>query len=233
MSQKSIPPDLEPAILAKSGEGLSAQAIAAWLLSEHHVEASRPAVQRFLARIAKERKPIAQAVARSKLSKEVVADLDAVNGVLERARADEKAAAQTDDVLAELQRLALVDVSMAFGPGDAGLLPLDKMPEEVRKAISSFEIEQINTEVETDEGPRMVNVGKLVKVKFWDKTKALDQLTRLRLASNAKDIALKARDQQLKALALRLELSGAGGGNEDTLAARTRMLAKLEAEATA
>lgn len=83
---RSIPPNLEPAVLGKAGEGLSLREIAAWLEATHGVKTTAPTVNRLLNRIKEERAPIAQAVVREKLAKTLTTDLDAVNGILERAR---------------------------------------------------------------------------------------------------------------------------------------------------
>lgn len=82
--------------------------------------------------------------------------------------------AKSDDVLRELVRLATVDVGGAFD-GKGRLLPLSKMPEDVRRAISGVEVEELWGD--DGEGGR-TQVGVLRKVKFWDKGKALDQLGR-------------------------------------------------------
>jgi hypothetical protein len=89
-SARAVPPNLEPRVLAKAGEGLSASEIAAWLKSEHRINCSGRSVQRLLARVAAERKPVAEAVVREKLAKTIGADLDAVNDALARALNDEQ-----------------------------------------------------------------------------------------------------------------------------------------------
>lgn len=88
----SIPPNLEPELLKKAGEGLALRAIAAWLLAEHGVKTSHVTVQRVLARIARERAPIAQAVVREELSTTLTSDLRVADGILARALADEETA---------------------------------------------------------------------------------------------------------------------------------------------
>lgn len=67
----------------------------------------------------------------------------------------------------ELMRIAMVDPAEAFGP-DGSLLELREMPEHVRRAISSFDVEHRTTE---DGVTRTVR-----KVRFWSKTQALELL---------------------------------------------------------
>ncbi len=74
-----------------------------------------------------------------------------------------------DEVVLELKRIALADPAMAFGP-DGAMLELSEMPEDIRRAISSFEVEQRTTE---DGQTRTVR-----RVRFWPKTDALDKLAR-------------------------------------------------------
>lgn len=73
---------------------------------------------------------------------------------------------KADDVLRELLRVATVDLGAAFAP-DGKLLPLKDMPVDVRRALASVEVTTIGGE----EG-----VAQLSKVKFWDKTRALELL---------------------------------------------------------
>jgi hypothetical protein len=218
VSAKAIPPNLQDEVLARAGEGLTAPQIAVWLAEAKGVQCSSKAVQRLLARVTAERRPLVQAVVSEKLSKSVATDLDAVDGILDRARKDEQAAGDTEDLAKELERIAMVDIGKAFGPA-GGLLPLAEMPEDVRRAISSVEIEGSTR-----------SHGELTKVKFWDKVRGLELVTKLRARLMTREVALKARDQQLRALALRLELSGANGKLDDGGDVRARLLAKLDAE---
>jgi len=66
---------------------------------------------------------------------------------------------RADTVLRELARLALADIAQAFDE-EGALRPIRDMPEDVRRAISSYE-------VDAD--------GK-VKVKFWSKPQTLESL---------------------------------------------------------
>lgn len=79
-----------------------------------------------------------------------------------------------DRVLAELARIATCDIAGAFDANGA-LLPIKDMPEDVRRAISSIEVESvpaiINSEGEADGEPATVT-----KIKFWDKNSSLTSL---------------------------------------------------------
>jgi phage terminase small subunit len=84
------------------------------------------------------------------------------------ARRAVKVEAKTDDVLRELLRLATVDVGLAYDKNGA-LLPLHKMPEDVRRTISGIETEEM-----TDQDGNVI--GRLKKVKFTDKKGPLELL---------------------------------------------------------
>lgn len=81
----------------------------------------------------------------------------------------EEAKVRAADVLRELMRLGFSDPSEAFDEHGA-LLPLKKMPVDIRRAISSVEVEQ-----QTVDG---VSVGTVAKVKFWPKDKGLEMLSK-------------------------------------------------------
>jgi hypothetical protein len=208
---KSIPPKLHAAILRKAGEACTGPEIAAWLKSAHGVKTSARAVQRLLKQVADDRAPIAQAVTREKLAGTIAPDLDAVEAIIERARRDEDAAGSVADLIEEMEALARSDIGEMFD-AEGAMLPLKDMPEKARRAIASIEIEQVDVEGSADDGNFSRSAGRVVKVKLWDKPRSLEQGLKQRLALSGRELAIKARDQQLRALALRLELSGAGNG---------------------
>jgi phage terminase small subunit len=107
---------------------------------------------------------------------------------------NEKLELKTDDVLRELLRIATVDVSKIYGP-DGLLLPIHEMPEDVRRAIAGVDV------LSHGDGE---TVWTTKKVRFWDKTKALELLAKV-----------------LKLLTDRVELVG-GGMAEALKKARTR-----------
>lgn len=78
----------------------------------------------------------------------------------------------------ELRRILTVDVAGAFD--ETGCLkPLSEIPEDVRRAISGLEVEEVQQECEDDDGEtETIKVGRVVKMKFWSKTDASQQLLR-------------------------------------------------------
>lgn len=78
---------------------------------------------------------------------------------------------KADDVLMELKRVALVDVTLAFDEMGA-LKPLHEIPEDVRRAIAGLEV----AEIYGGEGPQKSVMGLNRKVRFYDKNKALELL---------------------------------------------------------
>lgn len=73
-----------------------------------------------------------------------------------------------DRVLTELARVALIDVGKLFDE-DGHLLPLKDMPEDARRAISSFEVETVSPK----NGEEFVRIS---KVKLWSKDRTLEML---------------------------------------------------------
>src|SRR6266403_812734 len=88
--KKSIPPELHALVLQLAGEGKSSEEIAAELWRSHKVEVERSNVRRLLRRYREERADVAKGVIRDELRKRLVADLDALQDLHERARAAEK-----------------------------------------------------------------------------------------------------------------------------------------------
>jgi phage terminase small subunit len=93
---------------------------------------------------------------------------------------------KADDVLRELMRIGLCDLGQAFD--DQGRLrPLHEMPEDVRRAIAGIEVEEEYSNPFADlprvtddglerDGGAKVAIGRVAKVRFWDKPKALELL---------------------------------------------------------
>ncbi len=71
-------------------------------------------------------------------------------------------------VLAELARLATMDIAKAFD-GEGNLLDIKDMPEDVRRAIASIEV------AESEVDGRITTTK---KIKFWDKNKSLETCAR-------------------------------------------------------
>ena len=89
-----------------------------------------------------------------------------VDGIEEESRTTVK------NVLREVERIAYLDPQGMFDEHGA-LLPLDKIPEDLRRAIASFEV--VETFEWEGEGPnrRKVFSGYLKKVKLWSKDSML------------------------------------------------------------
>jgi phage terminase small subunit len=69
-----------------------------------------------------------------------------------------------DNVLNEIRRVAFCDVGQAFND-DGTLKPIHEIPEDVRRAISGFEVE----EIWKGRGEDRTQTGELKKLKFWNK----------------------------------------------------------------
>ncbi len=80
-SKSSIPPVLEPEILAKFGEGWSSTRIAEWLRTEKAIQTSYRSVARVLERTQKERGDVARGVVREQLQKTLVTDLEVMDAL--------------------------------------------------------------------------------------------------------------------------------------------------------
>jgi phage terminase small subunit len=110
------------------------------------------------------------------------------------AKRNEKLELKADDILRELLRIAQVDIAKIYD-ADGLLLPIHEMPEDVRRAIAGVDV------LSHGDGE---TVWTTKKVRFWDKTKALELLAKV-----------------LKLLTDRVELVG-GGMAEALKKARTR-----------
>jgi phage terminase small subunit len=113
------------------------------------------------------------------------------------AKREQRLEVRADDVLRELLRISRVDILQAFDEQGA-LRPLREIPEDVRRAIGGIEVEEQYTDLlqqllagqepgVLDDGaprPRMAlpkkrtAVGRIAKVRFLDKTRALELLGR-------------------------------------------------------
>lgn len=82
-----------------------------------------------------------------------------------------------DEVLRELRRLALVDVSQAFDE-HGHPRPLHELPEDLRRALAGVEVRiEPGQTRELDDGPVETRpVAQVVKLRFWDKVKSLELL---------------------------------------------------------
>lgn len=78
---------------------------------------------------------------------------------------------KADNVLLELSRIGFLDPAGVFNL-DNVMLPIHEIPEDIRRCISSIEVEEL-WEGHREDRER---VGNLVKVKFWNKNHALETL---------------------------------------------------------
>lgn len=74
-------------------------------------------------------------------------------------------------VLQELGLIAFADIGDAFGT-DGQLLPLHEMPEEVRRALSGIDVDELFE----GRGDDREQIGVTKKIRTWEKTKALELL---------------------------------------------------------
>jgi phage terminase small subunit len=88
-----------------------------------------------------------------------------------KARQADRLDLKADDVLRELLRLARVDIGEAFDD-DGKLKAIKDIPVDVRRAIAGVEVDELFE----GHGEDREQVGFTRKVKFWDKTKALELL---------------------------------------------------------
>lgn len=116
---------------------------------------------------------------------------DAIEAALKR-RA-ERVEVRADDVLRELLRFAMSDIRKAFD--DRGrLLPVQDIPEDVARSISSIEVDQLFD----GHGAERYQSGDTMKVKFWDKTKGLELLGKhLKLFTDKLEISGRLTLEQL------------------------------------
>ena len=94
-----------------------------------------------------------------------------VSAYLEKAQT--KAGVTAEVVLGELLRIGRCDIGQAFN-ADGTLKPIHEIPEDVRRAISGFEQEEL---YEGAYGEKF-SLGKVKKLRFWDKNKSLETLAR-------------------------------------------------------
>ena len=101
---------------------------------------------------------------------------------IRRASAVAAAQAETNTTLArlleELARTALCDPKDLFD-AKGSMLALNEMPEDIRRAIASCNVE-VTTEV-VNSGAKGSKVAKVraTKIKFWDKLRAIDEIAKL------------------------------------------------------
>jgi phage terminase small subunit len=99
-------------------------------------------------------------------------------------------------VLDELARVGFSDLRKAFSP-DGGLLPVGEWPEDVARAISSVEVEELFE----GSGKERQQVGWTKKVKLWPKTEALSLLGKnLKLFTDVIDVRVENMTNEERAM---------------------------------
>lgn len=78
-----------------------------------------------------------------------------------------------DRMLHEVYRIATVDVGEALGD-NGELRPMKEIPQDLRRAISSIEVEEIWEMEGEGRNRHKVQIGNLKKVRFWSKDKSLE-----------------------------------------------------------
>lgn len=89
------------------------------------------------------------------------------------AKREQRTQITADTVLSEFLRIARVDIAEAFDE-DGSLKPVHEIPEDIRRAIAGLEVEELFE----GRGESRESVGRLRKVKFWDKNRALESLAK-------------------------------------------------------
>lgn len=117
-----------------------------------------------------------------------------VLAAIEKARRGIRKEAEVDAtrVLKELHRVALADIAGVFDD-DGCVLPVKEIPEDVRRAIAGFEVE----ETWSGEGDDRVQTGRIVKVKFWDKNRGIETLAKhLGMLNEKVEVSVKFTDPE-------------------------------------
>lgn len=83
----------------------------------------------------------------------------------------ERVMCKSDDVLLELKRIAMLDITTAFD-NEGNLKPINEIPADVRNAIASIETDELFI----GSGETRTTYGRTKKLRFHDKVKALQLL---------------------------------------------------------
>jgi phage terminase small subunit len=83
--------------------------------------------------------------------------------------------ASSIDTLKEAARIAFSDIGQAFDENDC-LKPVSQMPEDVRRVISSIEVDEIWDYTGEEENRVKTKIGETKKVKFWNKDRQIEHL---------------------------------------------------------
>lgn len=217
-------------MMAMIADGKNAKDIAAWLLAEHQIVVTDRGVSLALAKEGKKQQalmaPIAQAVAKEKALKTVGANVDAVEGIIQRALKDETRSRKVDDVEEKLEAIVTValcdylDVNGAFKSWDL-------LTRKQQLAVVKYKVQQVDIPgiVRADDGEEVkILKGQIVHITLGDPVKAAVELNEIRIHKKERELAIKARDQQLRARSLQLELAGAKRSPDDPTRRRVVVL---------
>ncbi len=106
-------------------------------------------------------------------------------------------------VLAELLLIAKADVALAYNE-DGSLKMVHEMPEDIRRAISAIEVDELFEGTGRDRK----QIGFTKRIKFWDKNKALESIGRhLKLFTDKHEVNVTVRLEDIVA-------GGDDSGNE-------------------
>lgn len=132
-----------------------------------------------------------------------------------RADREQESAITVERLEQELARICFLDPAQAFGE-DGQLLPVDQMPEDVRRALPGFDIERTFSLVEDDTNPaakkRRAYTGETVKVRWPNKTEAIKLFLQRRGALVEKvDVTVRSHADLVAEAARRVTQAKAGG----------------------
>ena len=106
-----------------------------------------------------------------------------------------------DTVLKGLLEIATTDIAEAFNE-DGTLKPIHEIPIEVRKAISSIEVNELFEGF----GKERTQIGLTKKIKFWDKVRSLENLGRhLKLFTDKLEVTDMSLADEIRKARLRVE----------------------------
>ena len=90
-----------------------------------------------------------------------------------RKAARERHAVTVERILQELARIGFADITQAFSDDGTARKSISDIPEELRRAITGVEVEELFEMQGEGRNKERVHVGNLVKLKFAGKTEAL------------------------------------------------------------
>jgi phage terminase small subunit len=128
---------------------------------------------------------------------------------------EQEAAVTVERLEQELARICFLDPAQAFDK-EGRLLPIDEMPEDVRRALPGFDVEKLYEMVEDDSEPgrrkKREQVGETVKVRWPSKTEAIKLFLQRRGALTEKvDVTVRTHADLVAEAARRAVAAKPGG----------------------